>query len=430
MMSFSQYCLVICATACLCLDTDALAQDGAEVLDNLKRYDSIYESGFTVSATRKNLEHLITGQAINVERRWRLAFEGDRCGYLRELIEYEKPKFREPQEGDRYGLLDGWMYTTLRRRQWGYWGSDASGMHCEDMSLKISPENEIVQIGTIYNSILFGPKDAGPNVAKRTVLWSLGRFFSQNIDEVTLVKPSTDGRLTVSALGSKGKGWPGRWELEIEPAAAWMVREARFYHDIRPDAINCEMKNSGTTWSDPYCIPQYAQFNYGSSIKGGRARAEEDLSELTFDSAIEQFDEKLYEAARQAVIEKRPPKLTITDFRMSPPLIFQPDELSGIASDIALENISANALSDEGFAGAKKVVARPTEIHDLNADSADTPRPDANSAVVSVNQPAIVSTVAQRPWYRLSLKWAVVVLILAGVTAGCACIFLFGSRRS
>ena len=261
----------------------------------------------------------------------------------------------------------------------------------------------------------------GPNVAKRTVLWSLGRFFSKNIDEVTLVKPSTNGRLTVSALGSKGKGWTGRWELEIEPAAAWMVREARFYHETRPDVINCEMKNSGTTWNGPYCIPQYAQFNYGSSIKGGRARAEEALSELTFDSAIEQFDEKLYEGARQAVIDKRPPKLTITDFRMSPPLIFQPDELSGIASDIALENISANALSDERFADANKVVASSTDVNDPNAKNAGMAWSEANSAEVSLNQSEVVLPAIQRPWYRLSLKWAVVVIILAGVTVGYAC---------
>ena len=68
MILYIRYFLLICTTVYLCLDTCALAQDGSEVLDNLKRYDSIYESGFTVSATRKKREHLISGHTINVVR--------------------------------------------------------------------------------------------------------------------------------------------------------------------------------------------------------------------------------------------------------------------------------------------------------------------------------------------------------------------------
>ena len=74
-----QYVLLICIIVSSFLNTDALAQDGSEMLDKLKRYDSIYKSGFTVSATTKKQEYLITGQVINVERNWRLAFDGDTC---------------------------------------------------------------------------------------------------------------------------------------------------------------------------------------------------------------------------------------------------------------------------------------------------------------------------------------------------------------
>ena len=419
-MSFSQYCLVICLTTCLCFGTDVLAIEGSEVLDNLKRYDSIYESGFTVSGTRKRQERVDLGQfRINVERGWRLAFEGDRCGYLMEVLEYEKPKFQEPKGGQAGLTEDGWQIVSVRARRWGYWGSDVSGDHYEDMVMKVSPENEIVEMGKGYESTLYSAKDPGPTGPKRTFLWSLGRFFSKNIDEVTLVKSSTNGHITVSALGKKGEGRPGRWELEIEPAAAWMVREARFYSDTRPDVIDCEMKNRGTGWSGPYCIPQHALFNYGGPIEGGTDKPDE----LTFGSLIEEFDEELYSGAQQAVTKDRPPKLSITDFRVSPPLIFQPDELSSIASDIALDSISANALSNDGFADANKVVAKSTSID----DTSESP-PIVRVTIPSV-QSAPVSPIARRPWYLLPVKWAVVVSILAVVIVGCACVFLFRHRH-
>ena len=55
--------LVICLVVCLCICVEALSQDGLQVLDNLKRYDSIYESGFAVSGTLKNKWHVISRQA-------------------------------------------------------------------------------------------------------------------------------------------------------------------------------------------------------------------------------------------------------------------------------------------------------------------------------------------------------------------------------
>jgi len=400
---------------------DALAQDGSAVLDKIKRYDSIYEAGFSVSGTRKGQDFVIPFQFVEVRRNWRFTFESGRCGYLMEIIEYEEPKFQKP-ERDRGSLnADGWLLVSIRTRQWGYWGEDLSGNHYEDTVMKISPENEVVEIGKMYNVSLFGPKDAGPNVPKRAVLWSLGRFYSRIIDEITFVTESTNGRITVSALGRKGDGEPGRWELEIEPAAAWMVREARFYSDAKPDVINCEMQNSGTTWSGSYCIPQNALFNYMGPIEGGAANVDKLAAyELTFDPVIEQFDEKLYDGAKQAVTKDRPPELTIHDYRVFPPFIFQPDEID--ISDLATPDTSGFALPDDELVDTNKAVAKAEN------EVATTSHPDVSVSSVSTGP----AQVAQRPWYLLPVKWAVLVLTLAVVIAGCAWVFLFKfkSRKS
>jgi len=113
------------------------------------------------------------------------------------------------------------------------------------------------------------PATKGPGSNRRKVLWSLGRSLSRYIDEVTDVKEPANGRIAVSALGKRGS-LRGRWELEIEPAAAWMVRHARFYADVNPELINCEMKNSGSVWSGSYCIPKKVLFNNNGPIDGGK----------------------------------------------------------------------------------------------------------------------------------------------------------------
>ena len=379
-MFSTRHYMSICMISLICLDTYALAQDAATVLENLKRYDSIYEAGFTASGTQKGQDKLRLRplRLIEVKRKWKLAFDSGRCGYSMEILEYEKPKFEKTKGGKGYNpiaeggkgynpiakggkgynpiaeggkgynpIADGSQVLSIATRDWGYWGADCSGEFVEDTIMKVSPANEIEEVGKGHNSTLYGPKDAGPNIPKRTILWSLGRFYSGLLDEITDVRQSASGRITVSALGKRDAVAPGRWELEIEPAAAWMVREARHYGDANPKVIDCEMKNSGTAWSGAYCIPQEALFNYLGPISGGKGILDLILtSELTFDPVIGKFDEELYDSAKQAVTKDRPSNLTIFDYRVSPPLIFEPDKELKKVLDVPLSDVKLEKLAD------------------------------------------------------------------------------------
>jgi hypothetical protein len=274
---------------------------------------------------------------LDVKRRWRLTFGGDRIGYLMEVIDYEKPKYPVVKPADpaqppqpptertlklrRQGADAAKPFlVTLRTRQWGYWGHDLCGNHYEDTVLAVSPAGEVSESGKMYNSSLFGPRDDGPIAPRRVFLWSLGRFFSKQLDTVTRVEKAADGRLLVSALGRTGDQQRGRWELEIEPAAAWMVRKARFYWDISPQRVSVEMKNEGTVWSGSRCIPREAVCNHWGPIDDPRAMEER----LTFDPVVEPYDEKLYSDTQQAVAHNQTPTLTLHDYRVSPPVIVEP----------------------------------------------------------------------------------------------------------
>lgn len=257
------------ALAVFCPAFQVRAEDEFEVLKNLKDYDSIFESGFTVTSTRQSTDNLIRGRLfINVTRKWRLCFEGERVGYVMEVVDYEKPTYvplKQLKEGEALSL-------GVRTRQWGYWGHDLSGNHYEDTVLQISPDGQIKETGKMHNSSVFGPRDDGPVAPRRVALWSLGRFYSKQLDEITKSEKSTDGKLLVTAMGKKGDGESGRWDLEIEPDAAWMVRSAKFYRNNADERLEMEMKNAGISWSGPHCIPQTAEINHWGPL--GTARKE------------------------------------------------------------------------------------------------------------------------------------------------------------
>jgi hypothetical protein len=292
-------------------------------------------------ATRQGKDVLIhrLGWEIDVKRRWRLTLGGDRVGYLMEVIDYEKPKYEvyqqllqteqlnEANQDDQSSRQSERQSTDankpvgfcVRTRKWGYWGNDLSGNHYEDTILRLTPGGEVSETGKMHNSSVFGPRDDGPLGPRWTFFWSLGRFFSKQIDRITSVEETMDGRIVVVASGKKGKSQNGRWELEIEPAAGWMVRKARFYWDINTNSINVEMRNEGTVWSGSYCIPKEAVINAWGSIKG------RETERLTFETVVEKFDEQLYSDAQKAVAENKTPTLTIHDYRVSPPVISEPN---------------------------------------------------------------------------------------------------------
>ena len=152
----------------------------------------------------------------------------------------------------------------------------------------------------------------------------LGRMFSKELDKVTRVEKSKDGLIVVSARG-KNAVWQnnGRWELEIEPNAAWMVRKVRYYAphyvDGKRECLYVEMTNSGTVRSGSYCIPKKATINIFAVVGKENARR------MTFDPVVGKFDEKLYSDVQQAVAHNKEPNLKLDDERVSPRTFTEPN---------------------------------------------------------------------------------------------------------
>ena len=305
--------------------SSSIGMDGRGVLQNLVQYDSIYKSGFAVTAMQRRMDPIdLPGPFFKVQARWRLTFEGNRTGYVKEVTDRENVKYLPPDQRPwtRRGMAPSIakeepMFVAMRNKDWGYWGDDASGVHFEYASLKVTPDGKVTQVATIRDASLYEPTALQPIAAQYSFQWALGRFFSDRLDKITHVEQSADGRLHVSALGNRRPADNGRWELEIEPAAAWMVRKARFYRTY-PTGILGDMTNEGTVWSGSFCIPKTAQVNFAGIIEDIETVQATSTQYLTFEPVVNKFDEKLYQQCQQKVLHDHEPLLTVTDYRVQP----------------------------------------------------------------------------------------------------------------
>ncbi|BBO35567.1 hypothetical protein PLANPX_5179 [Lacipirellula parvula] len=232
------------------------------------------------------------------------------------------------------------MAATVRATEWGYWGSDACGNHQIDLSLLVSREGQRQEVGKLYNSYVYPPRDLSPIMNQLTYQWAMGRFFSGSIDKVLTVDKTSKNRLHVTALGRAYSGANGKWDLEIEPAAAWIVRKAKFYAAASPAVVFAEMANEGVTWSGSYCIPKDSYVNFLGPLEDMKSSPGATTVHLAFEPAVEEFDSTLYSRSQEAVLRSNEPKLTLTDGRVSPAIVSQPNlpDLS-----LALTEGSSNA---------------------------------------------------------------------------------------
>ncbi|MBN1975234.1 MAG: carboxypeptidase regulatory-like domain-containing protein, partial [Sedimentisphaerales bacterium] len=122
------------------------------------------------------------------------------------------------------------------------------------------PEDNMISGQVIINK-------TDPNyfiVSKIRYLWSIGRYYSNYIDRIVEVSTGNNGIMTVTAAGQMTDKIQGQWELQINPAAMYMVQNAKFTRfdsegqlSETPEII---INNSGVKWFENLCIPQETSF--------------------------------------------------------------------------------------------------------------------------------------------------------------------------
>ena len=96
-------------------------------------------------------------------------------------------------------------------------------------------------------------------VSKLHYLWSIGRYYSNYIDNIVEVSTGNNGVLNIVAAGHAASKTSGQWELKVDPAAMYMVQDAKFTRFVSNGELAAEpevnINSTGIKWFGKICIP-------------------------------------------------------------------------------------------------------------------------------------------------------------------------------
>ena len=87
----------------------------------------------------------------------------------------------------------------------------------------------------------------------------VGRGYAKHIASISSVEALAGGRLSVKAAGKPFYARDTKWELVVEPAAAYLVRSATYYVDDSDRSIKKPryvITTSGLRWFDALAFPE------------------------------------------------------------------------------------------------------------------------------------------------------------------------------
>ena len=232
--------------------TIASSENPNELLEKLKSMDELYTSALTLTGTDIRVPDY--PDVPHEKIRWKISMHQDEFALEQISDEIYERKSSKPVDG-LLGIPSMMMKAVV------YMSKQRGGHHyifgrVLEPGKAPEPEDNMISGQVLINNT----KPDYFIVSKIRYLWSIGRYYSKYIDKIVEVSTDNNGILIVTAVGQGTSKIQGRWELQINSAAMYMVQEAKFTRfdsegelSGTPEII---ISNSGLKWSDGLCIPQ------------------------------------------------------------------------------------------------------------------------------------------------------------------------------
>ena len=181
-----------------------------ELLVILRNTDTTYEKGFTARGTRVEPAETGAGELFD----WVVTMGDDRVVVQRQHVENANHPRRQGKSETTIYVGPERMGTIHGSRLWA-----------DGKLIDAKPYVTFEPVGPNYD-LLIG-----------RLLWPLGRGYTRRIDRITSVRQVSSGLLKVTAANDDGL--MSRWELTVDPAAGYLVRQAKGYrgNDATPSFI-------------------------------------------------------------------------------------------------------------------------------------------------------------------------------------------------
>ncbi|UCG49518.1 MAG: hypothetical protein JSU94_06990 [Phycisphaerales bacterium] len=208
------------------------AADARDVLDKLRAFDAVYQAGFTAEGTG-----VFPGEPGIPARptEWKMTLDGDTFVLREKATEVPPPDYEKTRVAFRWPgrQLDYSVPGVLTRRTI-FSGPQLCSSVGFDLTFRPDSEGRITPSGGEKRHVQLYPPDSDAlGLFKMRIMFSLGRGYCRYINELESVSQLEDGAIKCTGTGKWI--WDGRWELVVDPAAAYMVRSAKFLPEI-PDA--------------------------------------------------------------------------------------------------------------------------------------------------------------------------------------------------
>lgn len=271
-------------SALLAVPASALAlRDGAAILSAMAAIDDqLALGGVTLEGTKVSLPGKIRspgGQRLGkigfsssesrwsgpaTKSKWKFTCVSDnQIAYDEEVVEVLRwedwmpagPSLPEP--GDE----PTWMTMRLL----SFLGPEASGHYDFVGIASFEPEVWPARRKQVHDKVSFGSlRLYAPNPGTLSAYLDLplllvGRGYAQHIRSVTSVEALAGGRLSVKAEGKPFYARATKWDLVVEPAAAYLVRSAAYYVDDSDRTLakpRYVITTSGLQWFGPLALPE------------------------------------------------------------------------------------------------------------------------------------------------------------------------------
>jgi hypothetical protein len=146
----------------------------------------------------------------------------------------------------------------------------------------------------------------------------VGRGYAKHLESISSVEALADGRLSVKAEGKPFYTRATKWDLVIEPAAAYLVRSATYYVDDSDRTIakpRYVITTSGVKWFGSLAAPE--RFEQRDPFLD---KEQPYLESGTVISASLKGDEQFFKETVETLKGPFPISTSISDHRVDPPL--------------------------------------------------------------------------------------------------------------
>ncbi len=313
--------LSVCSFATLCVQmffTSGLYAEkieNGEVLAKLRNYDNLYASALTVRGEITVPPPFNAPHLPSTIRSFVFSEMQERIGLIERTDEKRLDLRYRVSTGAGDHDLPGQSYDdsgnlimSITTGRVVSFEPDRSGMLNINTVFVVTPNRE-VEYRPGSRSVVISNSDSGQvRTPINVVVWTIGRGYSDYIDEVTDVATREDGLLVVHGRGSFDHHVTGRWTLEINAQRQYLVRSANFVRD-GDDAPFVVMTNMGISEDSSGTVFP----NEGDCMIAGTPYHLQ-IARVSF-----QTNEATLAEARREIDDRSAGNTSVMDFTVSPP---------------------------------------------------------------------------------------------------------------